>query len=318
MSQISATPILLSKCSETGNKVETWELEYPRFIHGEFMTHRLFSRNAASSRAIPINVIMKQVMTNPAMPIQWGMNQSGMQAGKVSKSTASCIWAWKKAAVGSVLAAKVLQKLGLHKQIVNRVMEPFMRMKVVVTATDWDNWYYLRNHPDAQPEIHELARVMLEKREDMVDDYLELQPGEWHLPYVHNGFIDDDLEGGQRIQTFFADEECTEELTLQGALKISSSCCAQVSYRKNDQSIEKANKIWDQLVGMTPVHASPFEHQGKVMINGGENYPIPSPGFWEDGVTHIDKDCKFWSGNLKGFIQHRQLIKNNVCTNYEK
>jgi thymidylate synthase ThyX len=71
--------------SEYGDRITTFELEYPRFIHGELMTHRLFSRNAASSRAIPINKMMDQVLTAPAMPVEWGLNKSGMQAEEMLK-----------------------------------------------------------------------------------------------------------------------------------------------------------------------------------------------------------------------------------------
>ncbi len=294
--QVSAK--IIADSTANGKRITTWELEYPRFIHSELMTHRMFSRNAASSRAIPVKKMMEQVLNDPAMPIHWGVNQSGMQAKEEMsgwrKSTA--VWAWKRAAKAAVKPAKLLQKLGLHKQIVNRVLEPFQRMKTVVTATEWNNWYYLRDHADAQPEIMELAKLMSRTLEE--SSPRELQEGEWHVPYV------DFRVGG----TYFSGGI---QVSLEQALRISSSCCAQVSYRLLDESVEKAEKIYDQLVSMKPVHASPFEHQATPLGVYRANPPLPA-SFWPEGVTHVDKKGDFWSGNFKGWIQHRQLIDDHV------
>jgi hypothetical protein len=107
-------------------------------------------------------------------------------------------------------------------------------------------------------------------------------------------------------------------LTLEQALKISASLAAQESYRKSDSSLEKAEAIWERLVGSAPVHASPTEHQAKAM-----EFPriLPSPKkedsgifqtmFENPGMTHMDKEGNLWSGNFRGFIQHRQLIPNH-------
>ena len=310
MSQIKAT-IIADSISTDGQRITTFELEYPRFIHGEVMTHRVFSRNAASSRAIPVNAMMALIEESPAQPVEWGMNRSGMQASELHESPSTCEWAWNQAAKSAVEQAKVLQGLVLHKQIVNRVLEPFQIMKTVVTATEYDNFFYLRNHSDAQPEIARLAELMYEVH--CKSSPVELPSGMWHVPYV--------------TTTYNSPEDCGYsvngiEVSQEDALKISASCCAQVSYRKQDESLEKALKIWDMLVTMTPVHASPFEHQATPMLrtNGtiSENCNDPVvPAKWQDGVTHFDKKGKGWSANFKGWIQHRQLIDNNVCNDYE-
>jgi hypothetical protein len=200
------------------------------------------------------------------------------------------------------MAAKNLQDFGLHKQIVNRVLEPFVHMKVVVTATEWNNWFYLRDHKDAQPEIRILAAMMKEIVTDATPQ--ELKAGEWHLPYVanerHRGGLRSKLEDGTLI-------------TLEDAKKVSSSCCAQVSYRVLDESLEKALKIYDQLVTMTPVHASPFEHQATPMYQKCVDEACDADfECWQDGVTHMDRKGNFWSGNFQGWIQHRQLIDGHV------
>ena len=295
--------IIADSISPNGERLTTFELEYHRYIHSEVMTHRLFSRNAASSRAIPIDKIIEQVEANPAIPIVWGINQSGMQANKNHGIIASvaCTWVWRKAAKAAAKSARLLQKLNVHKQLVNRILEPFQVMKTVVTATEFDNFFWLRCHKDAQPEIHALADAMYQ--EYMYNRPVKLGEGEWHTPYVGDGFWTPKVTNG---------------LTLEEAQKVSSSCCAQVSYRKLDDSIEKATKIYDQLVTMTPVHASPFEHIGTPIPYESMQYSTEEGGCWEhDGITHMTIDGNLWSGNLKGWIQYRQLIPNNACWEYK-
>lgn len=277
--------IIADSITAAGNRITTFELEYPRFIHAEFMTHRLFSRNAASSRAIPVDRVIDQVETSPAMPIHWGKNQSGMQAkGEVSPIDKNlAMFQWGVASKQSSMVAKELSRIGLHKQVVNRILEPYQMMKVVCTATEYANFFHLRNHEDAQPEIRELARLMQEEMERYTPTLLGR--GEAHTPYYENGYWTG------------ISKDC-----LQDALSISASCCAQVSYRKLDQSIEKARMIFDRLIGdgTKPVHASPFEHQA---------FPIYGH---PEAITHRDNKGNAWSGNFKGWAQYRQLIPNNV------
>lgn len=272
----------------SGQLIVTFELEYPRFIHGELMTHRLFSRNAASSRAIPVAAIIEQVRNNPAMPIHWGANQAGMQAkqelGTFRKKAAKKLW--RIAAKAACKVAEAMTRVGLHKQVANRILEPFQTMKTVVTATCYENWFWLRDHADAQPEIRALAVAMLNELDSQ--DPARLGYKDWHMPYFGEGYW---LEG------------CG--IPLADALAISSSCCAQVSFRKLDDTLEKARMIYARLVESEPVHASPFEHQAKPMLRGAD--------FRNKGITHKDRAGHFWSGNFVGWIQHRQLIQNNVA-----
>lgn len=299
--------IIAHSIAPNGQMIVTWELEYQRFIHGEFMTHRLFSRNAASSRAIPVTTIINQVRNDPAMPIHWGENQAGMQAKNVLSDalTHSAKYLWKKAANFAADIAEGLTKIGLHKQATNRILEPFQTMKTVMTATCMDNFFWLRNHEDAQPEIKELARLMWEALQ--ASEPVPLKPGMWHVPYFGDGY-------------WF---ECQDTHPfhmgpLEEALAISSSCCAQVSYRKLDDTLEKAQMVYKRLVDSEPVHASPFEHQATpIMVPDMYCEDCQMQSVWEDGVTHVDKNKKFWSGNFVGWIQHRQLIPNNVCNKYE-
>lgn len=269
-------------------RITTVKLHYPRFIHSEVMTHRMFSRNSSSSRAIPIDAMLEQVTTNPAMPLHYGKNKPGMQASEElslsGKSAAEMLW--RDAANKSANIAKILAKVGLHKQCTNRLLEPFQFMNVIVTATEWDNFFELRCHEDAQPEI----RILAETIRDAVSDStpVELFEGQWHLPFITT-----------RDGKYFCNEE---EVSLDDAQKISASVCAQVSYRKEDLSLEKAIKIWDKLINSKPIHASPVEHQAT---------PVPENFLhWTavTGITHKDKYGNFWSGNFKHWIQYRQLI----------
>lgn len=295
-------------------RIITYVLEYPRFIHSEFMTHRLFSRNAASSRAIPVKKVIELVENTPAMPIHWGMNQAGMQAKE--ELTGLCLettqFEWVSASKNAMWSATRLNTLGAHKQIVNRILEPFQMIRVVCTATEYDNFFYLRYHADAQPEIAELARVMWEAREQSIPE--ELQPGEWHVPFVNTSR---DAAGKRYYWNFISDTEKVE-ISLEDALKVSASCCAQVSYRKTDTSLEKALDIYNKLVTMKPVHASPTEHQATPMENiFGEDY-VDVEIRPQKGVTHNDIKGNGWSANFCGFIQYRQLIPDNVCNNFVK
>lgn len=135
-----------------GIRITTLELEYPRIIHSELMTHRVFSRNSASSRAIPVSKVIELVESNPAMPVHWGKNQAGMQAKEelddLKKEAVRQLWL--EAAKQAVSIAKVMADIGCHKQVVNRILEPFQHMKVVVTSTEWANWDWLWDHPDAE------------------------------------------------------------------------------------------------------------------------------------------------------------------------
>lgn len=294
--QISAK-IIQDSISPHDKRITTFELEYPRFIHAEFMTHRQFSRNAASSRAIPISTMLEHVRNNPAMPVHWGANQSGMQAKAEVEDIDAATREWRIAAYVAVDSSEALAKTGLHKQIANRVTEPFQMMKTVCTATEWDNWFWLRYHTDAQPEIFELAKLMREALDSSTPT--QILQYEWHVPYVTRDRIH---IGGDMCYL----DNNGNTITLEEALIISASCCAQVSYRKSDDTLDKAKAIYDRLINSSPVHASPVEHQAKPMVSPYQ----PLGKYFEKGCTHFDKTHSAWSANFKGWIQHRQLIPN--------
>lgn len=298
--------IIKDSINPWGKRITTFELEYPRMIHSEFMTHREFSRNGASSRAIPITKVIEQVNTNPAMPFKWGKNQSGMQASEnlteSEQEMAEDIWL--AARTEAVRYATLMMKLGAHKQVVNRLLEPFQHMKIVLTTTEYENWKWLRLHKDADPTIYELARVIAVSRDESTP--VQLQEGMWHTPYVQNTIINGE-------QLFY--DENGNKISLEQAIKISCSSCAQVSYRKLDTSLEKAEDIYDKLVCSEPVHASAFEHVAKVWASGDNVCGITGilVHYHEDMQSDEDVANTFMSGNFRGgWIQYRQLIPNNA------
>ena len=155
--------VLLDSESPAGVRLTTMEVRYPRFIHSELMTHRVFSRNAASSRAIPIRKMIDAVREEPALPLWWGRNQPGMQAdAEIDAPTRALAEAeWRRALQDALAHAERLAsaEINLHKQLVNRILEPFAWITVILTATEWANFFTQRTHDDAQPELRHIARA---------------------------------------------------------------------------------------------------------------------------------------------------------------
>ena len=273
--------IIEDSISLEGKRITTFQLLYPRFIHAELMTHRVFSRNASSSRAIPVKKMIQMVREEPAMPIHWGKNQPGMQAKEElllgDKMHAERLW--RMAAIKASQMAEDMMELGLHKQVANRILEPFQHISVVLTATDLDNWFELRAHPDAQPEIQALAKAM--QFEMACSKPNELDWGDWHLPYV---------TPDERNDQFFKNNP---ELLRQ----ISAARCCRVSYLKHDGSVASVSDdlaLCEKLIGAKPLHASPFEHQA-------------TPDEFDEVHGYHYPELH---GNFTGWIQYRKQIEH--------
>ena len=290
------TEVIAHSVWEDSPAILSAAITYPRFVHSEFMTHRVFSRNASSSRAIPIQKMIQQVSMDPAMPVAWGANKPGMQAGdEISTPVRNPFYpghpadptpeylspadAWLLAQEYAVYFAEAFAAAGYHKQIVNRLLEPFAHITVIVTATHWQNFFDLRCHPDADPTIKALA-------DQMRDTFAASTPVEqqWHLPYFTQKDAEavwskNDSDGSQDFNTF---------------AMISAARCARVSYLNHDGTkpdIEKDMKLANML--LTSKHMSPFEHQAQgaqVNPNGGWFY------------EHLQ-------GNFTGWNQHRKALE---------
>lgn len=294
---------VLASVSQEGKRIDTLLLRYPRFIHSEETTHRIIStspecifyetiadglmyckelsRNASSSRAIPVSRMIEDVKTDPVIPTFWGKNQPGMQAREELKGPElqAAKDRWNMALQNAVEHAESLASIGAHKQIVNRILEPFAHINVVVTSTEWENFDSLRIHEDAQPEIKALAKAMKWERERTIPEVLEV--GQWHLPFVtleeierHGGL--EDPEGVLRM--------------------VSAARCARTSYKTHDgrvSTLEEDSALGEKLTNSIPFHASPFE---------GAATPY--------NPLHHDEDDQ---RNFNGWVQNRALMEKMLC-----
>jgi hypothetical protein len=317
--------IVADSISKEGKRLTTFRLRYPRFIHAEELTHRLLdvqpelviyeaipdglmydqnlSRNASSSRAIPIKRMIEDLRRDPVIPIHWGAHQPGMQASSECDNTVDIGKflnlphyftvdpepAWLAGMHKMIQLAEAFAAAGYHKQFVNRLLEPWMHINVVCTATDYENFFALRRHKDAQPEIKMLADKMWEARENNIPQFLK--PGEWHLPFYGRGYW----------KPFEGSKYDSVGCTLNIAIKTSVANSARTSYMTHEgrPATEAENtNLYDRLLGSTPLHASPAEHQA-------------TPDTCYNFKTHAE----IWAyplewGNLKGFRQYRKMLPN--------
>lgn len=243
--------ICTAKCLAHYDNLWTFELVYPRYIHSEFLTHRVMSRNSSSSRAVPVKRVIEQIEDNPVVPPKVFMNKPGM-VGDVEADEATTKEfkkLWMEALNNAVTVAKSMDKFGIHKQHVNRILEPYQYIRTIVTATEWDNFFNLRLAPDAHPQMHALARAIHEEMYEYKDQnfgYLEEDSGViFTVPYV----TEDDL--------YILGDDC-DYLTL---MQISAARCARVSYNNHDGSkpdIKKDLELYRRLYSLG--HMSPLEH----------------------------------------------------------
>jgi hypothetical protein len=294
-----SSKILLDSDSSVGARIVTFLITYPRMVHAELMTHRVFSRNSASSRAIPIQKMISQVWNSPVYPVWWGKNMAGMQSKEELKGFRLFLTRklWKLLSKFACISAWLLFKVGMHKQIANRVLEPFSWITVIVTATEWDNFFALRCHPDAQPEIKAIAEMMysdytcnkslrpggglqyfdIDTRQQTNKKYYQvLKVGEWHLPLLPD-----------------KEELIKEGYRLQDLIKISIGRVARVSYLTHDgkRDPKKDLELYSKLVSSG--HMSPTEH-----------------------VAQASNSKTKRSGNFVGFNMYRKTILNE--DNYAK
>lgn len=252
-------------------RLTTMELTYPRCVHSEFLTHRMFSRNAASSRAIPVEKMIEQVERDPFIPIHWGKAQKGMQAYEVLSDVAAsnCRDVWLIARDNVIGAVEGLLRQGLHKQIANRLLEPWMWITVIATGNEgaWNNFFALRCHHEAEPHIQKIAKMAREVRSQSTPQ--KLSDGQWHLPLI--GFEGDEL------------------LSVEDQVKVSVGRCARVSYltHSGTRDVQADIDLHDRLLASK--HFSPFEHVAQA-------------------ESEYDQD--WYRGNLgSGWEQYRKTLK---------
>ena len=237
----SVATVIADTISSDGKRITTFELVYPRYIHSEVMTHRVFSRNASSSRATPLKVTLDEVRYDPVFFDYVGKNQAGMVAGEELTDYENHVFHEQWNRLGAMVAdfvENLSNDFNIHKQTLNRALEPWLRIRTLVTATDWDNWFALRLAPDAQPEIRSLALAMKEAMDES-----KPKKDDVHLPYIT------------------AAELADEDVELLTWFKVSVARCARVSYARHDgkgSMIDEDVKLHNRL--LMGGHFSPFEH----------------------------------------------------------
>jgi thymidylate synthase ThyX len=288
-----AAKVLADSISPDGVRLTTLEVTFPRIVLAEYNTHRAFSRNSASSRAIPTEKMLRMVQDNPYVPTHWGKNQKGMQAEEeVTESDAR--WAeteWRAARDRAVESAQALLGIGIHKQITNRLLEPFMWHTCITTSTEWANWDHLRRNEMAHPEIRLAAERMHEAMEASTPKLINY--GAWHLPLLPE----------------------FEEVHVDNSIdwvKVSVARCARVSYLTHEgkRDIQADLDLYDRL--LTSGHMSPFEHVARPMsdddlfLRGGIAGSVMDEP--EDGYSMAR--LIYWCGNFRGWVQLRKTIPN--------
>jgi thymidylate synthase ThyX len=297
---IEATKVTDS-ISDHGVRLLTMKLRYPKMIHGEFMTHRVFSRNASSSRAVPTAKLIEEVRSNAlrARPVSWGENQKGMQAGgELTGDTLRRVKEiWNHAGMDAAYHAERMMRAGAHKQIVNRMIEPWTHINVVVTATEYQNFFGLRLDKAAQPEMRALAEAMWVVFNE--SNPLRVAKAEWHLPFIEE-------EDWHELYRTIGVGLATDPLLIEPAIKVSVARCARVSYESHEtgkrSTVEADLKLHDHLLASR--HLSPFEHQATPDDQRADCPHCPFPKtIWSHQEQH---------GNFVGWRQRRKTIEGEA------
>lgn len=281
--QMQVEVILASKTDTGAPSIYTIRMRYPRPIHGEIMTHRLFSRNARSSRAVPVKTMLDEVKNIPYVPWHWGKNQKGMQASEdcnepIGDNTREEAWLWARDC--AAITAAAFMEAGYHKQNPNRLLEPFSWMDTLITSTEWSNFLWLRQHHAAEPHLQDLANLVAQAINEANLQFLSNY--EWHLPYITE---DDKINYHTDVLK-----------------KLSAARCARISYKpfNGDSSTKAEIDRYNLLVTDERVHASPLEHQATP-----DQYDpdYPNTQTWANSELH---------GNFTGWIQARKMVPNEV------
>ena len=280
----------------TGDTIRTFLLhDFPKCLLAEFNTHRMLSKNWESSRARPVGSVIQQVMTNPYIPSFTG-KAKGMQGATVSEETADrARYRWLNARDNAVLQVQELISIGIHKQDANRLLEPWMLVSGIVSATEWANFFKLRNHPDAQPAFQEFAAEMQRLDEGVTARPIEL--GKWYKPWPD--------------------------------LSLEANVCkaASISYASHakDRTEEDFQRIHDDLIHANPLHASPLEHCAIAVVPGehvgksGNAYQVFDPINIVSTCNQVSGErAEAWNpryistANFSGFLQYRKLIEVGI------
>jgi thymidylate synthase ThyX len=285
------TKIILDSIAPSGGRLTTFQFTLPRIVLAEFNTHRMFSRNSASSRAIPVEKQIKRVMENPFIPSYWGKNQKGMQADQevTDEEAVRAQVEWLIQRDYCVDTAKTLMAIGIHKQLTNRLLEPWMWHTIVCTATEYQNYFGLRDNKQAAPEIRDSAHIAQELYRKNEPSFLE--DGGFHLPYVAG-------PGYDLIQLHGLG------YSMKELCEISVGRCAAVSYLNQENVTDPNGDIDRAKKRLLPSgHMSPFEHVAEALTK--ERWRSIARTQAEQWIEH-----RIPVGNLWGWLQLRKTLYN--------
>jgi thymidylate synthase ThyX len=295
-----AAKILADSVSPNGHRLTTFEVTFPRIVLAEFNTHRQFSRNSASSRAIPVKKMLERVRENPFVPSIWGKNQKGMQASEIldDEDEARAVFAWRELRNHARNAAWYLAGpeseggLDVHKQIANRLLEPWLWHTCIVSATEWGNFWNLRDNKMAQPEIHTIASLMHELYK--ASEPHPVNYNDWHLPLV---------PPDEAFNIEVADVVLT-------AAKISAGRCARVSYLTHDGRRDHAEDLRLHDTLLASGHMSPLEHPARPMNRTELELFARADKTWDAEAGHWGwlRTRSHFCGNFNGWVQLRKLV----------
>lgn len=336
--------VLEHSISDLMVELVTFEVTMPRFVLAEFNTHRMFSRNSASSRAIPLSKQIERLQINPFIPIHWGAAQKGMQAFKECNEPLSLPQethgklqnlrydgsredAWTSLMDQSIEIVQCYEDAGYHKQIPARLLEPWMWHTVIVSSTEWNNYFSLRC-PDensetfnnislydpcfpAQPEIQKAAFLMLKAYEK--SSPRQLKEGEWHLPLYGLEFEDD------YKKDYKTEIALPQGFTFPLPVVVSAGRCARVSYLTHEgkRDVQEDIKLGVEKLS-TGGHWSPWEHQATPMERTEWHTRKALADMYKNSVdtgvinppANGLEDQFMFSGNFRGWHQARKYFPN--------
>lgn len=304
-----------------GARLTTYIVSYPRAIHSEIMTHRILSKSSASSRAIPTEKLIQRVLDDPWIPDYIGKNQKGMQAGDELSDVArrNAVEEWLRCRDRAVDSARFLAETGVHKQVVNRLLEPWMWITVIISGTEWDNFFGLRTHEEAEPHFQHIARMMRDARD--ASEPKKLAAGAWHLPLI---FDEDRKDKDSFLRWGYDNSEIApdpiKELITKILVKVSVGRCARVSYLNHEgkRDLQADIDLHDRLMVQRPLHAAPAEHVAQAMDWPSwfkDRYPYfvdakQYPGFVEPAGTPAGLRSHFQFRNAMMFSSCDERVKD--------
>ena len=297
--------VILKSVGPNNIELMTVFARYPRMVHADIMTHRMFSRNAKSSRAKPIRQYVKEVWSDPAEPAYWGAARKGMQAGAEEirfKGAAQLLWRSLRAV--ELGGALLFDKMGLHKQVPNRRLESDLYIDTLITGTRpaWSNFYALRSgvfDGAADPSLQVIARMIA--RADRDTPAQKLKAGEWHLPYVSKEDRDSIISKYPQCDAFI------NQFAVNELCRVSAARCARLSYFSfntgKKSTVEEDLVLFEKLINSGLPHASALEHQAEAL------HEMDDPDF--------DLDVYREGGNLVGWRQFRKTLPNEMQSKFD-